>query len=458
MWRLCDLLEDQRTRDCHLQTVCSRRERSLANLPWQIIPASDRPRDLRVAAWLEDVLKAFGGERIDGQDLRSLPETVTHLNAGAIHGYGAAEVLWRRDGRYVVPSGAIPMQPRRFIYSQADASLRWYDMSGGPPGIYYPGKDLLADYPAGRFLVHRPRTNGAVGSREGLIRPLVWASLFRTWDIGDLMKLAELAWKPYRLGSYNNEAGDEDINDLELALEMLTTSGWAVHNKDRTEIDIAYAKNRSAGDGGLHIALANFLAAEMSKVTLGATLTVEQGRIGSNALGNVHQDVSVEVRDADARGDESTIQRQLCAPLVHYNFGDVPVPTFRYITEQGADMLALTTMVDKLGSVLDLPAKWVRAELGAPEPDVGEELVGGRFRADPNAPKPEPVAPMAEQPAPPQQDPKAPQEPQAPTDNEGPQVTEKAMHRMLRVYRVDTVMREMGIRRPAMHEQTRIAA
>lgn len=431
LWRLCDLLEEQRTLDCHLQTVCSRRERAVADLPWQIIPATERPRDLRVAAWVEDRLKALGTESVHGIELRDLPETATHLNAGVIHGYAAAEVPWKREGRYVVPLGSIPMAPRRFIVSPMDASLRWYDAMG--PVHPFPGKDLLADYPSGRFLVHRPRTNGAVLSREGLIRPLVWASLFRKWTISDWLKLAELAWKPYRLGGYTKDAQPEDRDDLEAALAALTTNGWATHNKDHTEIEIAYAKNRSAGDGALHNMLAQFMAAEMSKVALGATLTVEEGNAGTARTAGVHQDVSIVIRDADARADESTLRRQLVAPMVRYNFGDVPIPSFRFITEDGADMEALSIAMERMiGKGLDVPAQWLRAQFGVPEPDIGDELVGKNPRTDPSVPT-EPQ--VAEEPA------------RTPADGEGPPATDRAMRSMLRTLWMDRAMRDAGIRK-----------
>lgn len=447
MWQLCDLLEHLRTTDCHLQTVCSRRERAVSGLPWQVLPASERPRDLRVAAWVEDRLKAFGGERIDGQDLRSLGETVVHLNAAPIHGYSGAEVPWRKDGRYVVPSGSLPMAPRRFVYSTIDASLRWWDSSG--PLYPYPGKDLLGDYPAGRFLLHRPRVNGAVGSREGLIRPLCWAAVFRTWSVGDMLKLAELAWKPYRMGKYKSQAGQQDIDDLELALQELTSNGWTTFNEEKVNILIEYAKNRSAGDGGLHIALANFLAAEMSKVTLGATLTVEEGTRGTARTAGVHQDVSVEVRDADARGEEGTFQRQLVSPLVRYNFGRIPLPQFRFITEDGADIEALSKALERMlgpgqmfGTGLDIPARWVRAQFGIPEPDEGEELVAKPPRKSP-AEAAEEAAAQVEKPT------EKPATPAADEDDgEGPEVSEQAMRAMLRAYHTDRALQVVGLRRP----------
>ena len=436
VWQLCDLLEDQRTRDCHLQTVCSRRERAVANLPWQMIPASERPRDLRVAAWVEDVIRALGNERVDGEDLRGLADTTTHLNAGTIHAHSASEVLWTRSGRYVVPLGTLPIAPRRFIYDPQDARLRWFDIMGGPGSNPYPGRDLLRDFPEGRFLVNRPRVNGAVGSREGLIRPLVWASLFRTWLIADGLKLAELAWKPYRKGAYSTTggAGNETIRDLETALQQLTSEGWTTYDKDKAEIIIEYAKNRTAGDGGVHIAFARFLGEEMSKVATGHTLTVEEGNRGTARTAGVAENVSVEVRDLDARTLESVIQRQLIAPLVRYNFGKIPVPSFRFVTEQGGDMETIALAIERMRGKGDLPIplRWVWQILGCPEPDEGEVILGGGVW---KAPKPEDEEPQ-------QQTTSVPA-----NDTEGPQVSEKAMARMARVYAVDCLLREAGVRR-----------
>ncbi len=444
MWRLCDLLEHYRNLDCHLQTVASRRERALADVPWQMIAASDKRRDVRVAAWVEEVLRRIGDTKIRDVDPRSFTDAIVHLNAAVFHGYGAGEMAWGREGRYVRPTAFLPMAPRRFIFSQLDATLRWYDVTG--PQTAWPGKDLLQDYPEGRFLSHRPRINGAVGTREGLARPLIWASVFRNWTISDWHKLAELAWKPYRIGTYNKAdvvSPDRDI--LEEALELLTSTGFALI-PDSVKISMEYAKNKGAGTDAMHKVLADFLAAEMSKVTLGSTLTVEQGKTGAMALGQVHESVTAQVRDADARSLEATIQRQLIAPLVRYNFGNVPIPQFRFMTEEGADLGFLADALKKLGDLkLAIPAKWVRATFGIPEPEIGEELLDGSVRVDPA----ELAAQKADMAAAAQaallQKPAALVE----TDEEGPAVSEAAEKAAFRNYVVHNILTMAGFRRPA---------
>lgn len=377
VWQLMDLGDELKQKDTHLGTVCFRRETAPTQLDWQIVPSSDRPKALRVAAFVTEAIKRFGEIEVDGEDVHDFRKTIAHLNGAAFYGHAVSETLWRKEGRYLVPGGAIPIQARRFVYAQADGAFRWWDATY--PHDPYPGRDLRKDYAAGKFLINRPRINGSIGPREGLIRPLVWAAVFRTWAISDWLKLGELAWKPYRLGTYdrnNTPASGEDKAALEEALENLTTNGFAAL-PSTTKAVIEYAKGRSSG--GTHGDLTSFFGAEMSKYALGATLGVEQGRVGSNALGRVHADAAREILEFDARGLEGTIQRCLIAPMVRRNFGPTcPVPQFRFLTEESADLAMMAEAIERLSKQgLRIPAKWARALFGMPDPIDEEEVMGG---------------------------------------------------------------------------------
>lgn len=436
MYRVCDFFEEQRNRDCHLNTVCYRREHALATVDWQIVPASEKRRDLKIAAWVEEALKRMGDidhreARDAGLHLHPFRDLTVHLNGAVIPGYAAAEVLYAKHEGRIVPAGALPIGARRFVYSQLDGSLRWFDALGGPPDNRYPGKDLLRDFAPGRFILHRPRINGAAGPREGLLRPLTWASLFRTWAIGDWLKLAELAWKPYRWGTYKPEAGDKDITALDEALQKLMAHGWT-RIPDRTELHVQFPKNAASSGSGQHEALARFLGEEMSKVATGHTLTVEEGKKGTARTAGSAENVSHSVLEIDARAEEGTIQRQLIAPLVRANFGTVPMPRFVFVTELGSDITAMSDALAKLvekAGLKGIPARWVRAMLGAPEPDVDEEVLGGELWKLPSE---------QEQPEPEEDDTE---------DAEEPEVTDEATDRALRNYRAHQALVAARLRR-----------
>ncbi len=120
------------------------------------------------------------------------------------------------------------------------------------------------------------------------------------------------------------------------------------------------------------------LGAEMSKAVLGQTLTTEQGARGSQALGRVHDNVRRDLLEADAKAIAAVLKRDILAPLVRMNFGpDAMVPTFQFMTEDAQDMSAFFLSVLNLQTAgVRVPQKWVRDELGIPEPEDGEELVG----------------------------------------------------------------------------------
>ena len=286
-------------------------------------------------------------------------------------GFACLETLFERDGGYVVPIGHLPVAHRRFVYDLERGRLRFWDVFGTLP---YPGLDLMAEYP-GRFVLYQPRINGDVAAREGLARLLVWAALFRSWSIADWMKLAEIAWKPWRIGSYEKGASKEDVAALIRAMQNLTTMGVAWLPKTAS-IDIEWAKNRGEAQ---HQSMATFLGGEMSKAILGATLTMEQGRVGSQALGDVHNELRHDLRDADAVGVASAFRRTCIAPAVRLNFGrDARIPDFKLFAEKSVDLVALSNAVLNFSNAgLRIPADWARGLAGIPTPEEGAELIGG---------------------------------------------------------------------------------
>lgn len=456
MQRANDLLDDFANRDAHLRTVLLRRENAPGSLDWQIIPTSDRPKALRIAAFVERVLRELG-EALgpDGEELRDLNTTVCHMNGAVTRGYSVSEMLWETQGRYLVPIGALHMPPRRFIFSQMDASLRWWDESN--PYTSYPGIDLRKDYPQGRFLIHRPRITGGVGPREGLYRPLLWASMFRIWSEGDWLREGELAWKPYRIAQYDGGKNDDESRaNLIAAMESLTSNGWAIIPKE-TVLKLEYVKN-STGQS-MHKVLCEFLAAEESKLVLGATLTVEQGQTGAMALGNVHAAVARELLEVDARSIEATIRRTLIAPLIYRNFGRFAlVPEFRFLTDEGADLGALSEAIERLvGAGLKVPSAWVRAQFGIPEPEPGEEVMAGASKAEIDAAGGSGGAPA---PADETQKPGSPYtgEDGAEGDEEsggdGELATVAQMERLQKAFRLHCALVGAGIRRPQIHHRS----
>jgi len=368
MWRLVDLANEARQKDCHLQSVLQTREIALQGLPWQILPAKggDRLKDRKRAEFVEDALRGC----------LAFESLIGHLAGGDYYGYAVAETLYGKSEGKIVPEDFSLISPRRFVFDMAAGRLRQWDAAGGS-NEPYPGIDLLDTYP-GKFIQFQPRIVGDVACREGLVRPLMWAALFRNWDLRDWLTLAELAWKPWRVGVYQKAASKEDIANLEAMLEQMTATGVAVV-PETAKADVHWPANSGKGNSA-HKELFDAMGAEMSKCVLGQTLTTEQGDVGSQALGKVHNEVRQDIRDARARAIAACLRRHLIAPLIKLNFGaDALVPEFRFLTEDSVDMVAFSTMLLNVSNPLvrmPVPVAWARARLGVPEPEDDEEVLG----------------------------------------------------------------------------------
>lgn len=361
VWRLIDLENEARQKDCHLQSILGTREQAISGLPFEIVaPNGAKARDDRAAIWCK--------ERIDAIDCFST--TLQHLTGATYHGFAVAETRWSRDDGDVVPVAFSHIAPRRFCFDEKTERLHWWDQAGGMP---YPGVDLAAEYP-GRFVIHQPRVNGDTATREGLGRVLMWAALFRNWTMRDWLSLAELAWKPWRIGKYLKSASQEDIDALEEALIGLSTSGVAtLPETTDPQIEFPPGSNQRSN----HAELMQFIGAEMSKATLGATTTVEQGDRGALALGKVHNEVRKDIRESDARQLAATLRRDLLTPMVRQNFGpSVQVPLFRFLTEESVDLKAYAEAIALLQDAgLRIPTAHIYDVTGIPEPQGEEEVL-----------------------------------------------------------------------------------
>lgn len=390
--RLVDLANEARQKDGHLQSVLWTRESALNTLPWVIQPAvrpgKDVPtsRDKRIAAFVQSALmQVKPSPRRHG-----LRDAIAHLNGAVFFGFSVVEVNWHKVDGKIVPKEFKLVAPRRFEFSRTNGHLLWRD-----PGMAE-GVDLQEEYPS-KFIIHQPRITGDAPHREGLMRVMLWLALFRSWTISDWLKLAELSWKPWRIGSYKQGSGKENRTTVEGILRALGSSGMAAHS-DNVNLDIKFPEG-GGGTNGNHISLAQFLGSEMSKGTLGQTLTTDQGNVGTQALGKVHNEVRKDIRDSDAMSVSETLMRDLIAWIVHVNFGDVPLPSFRFVTEDRMDLENFGTGVGELvDRGLEVPLSWLREEVGIPprkndepiltpiaqvEADANDEPDGGDGGDDP---------------------------------------------------------------------------
>lgn len=362
MAQLVDLWNALRQKDGHLQGICETRETSVQRLEWELELGKKPTRtEKKAAQFVEDVLRNGVGD------------VIAHSSSAPFTGYAVTETVWRKSNGYLVPDYFNPIAPRRFIYK--GPRLCWQDTIGQNDGI-----DIQAEYP-GQFIVSQPRVNGDVPCREGLMRVLVWAALFRNWTLTDWLRLGEIAWRPWRIGKYDRSAfaTQEDIDGLVGVLDAMSTSGVAVL-PDSVELQVKWPEGGASGKGGPHAEMFSTMGREMSKCVLGQTETTESSNSSGYAQSKTHAEVKKDKTEADARFIARDITRDLIEWLVVWNFGPkVRVPQLKFITEDALDLQSFGSSMKSLAADagLRIPAKWARDKAGIPDPVDGEEIIGG---------------------------------------------------------------------------------
>jgi phage gp29-like protein len=384
-YRLVSVGNKFRQQDGHLHSVLQTREKAVAKLPWQVVPANGKRRSIKIARFVEGCLTQFGRgySAVDGNI--GFHDLLVHLMGSVFFGYAVSELMWERrselGGIRLIPVCARPINQRRFIFDEMTGRLHWFDITS--PLVEYPGIDLAKE-PAGKFIVAAPRINGDLPSREGLIRLMVWLAYFRNWAVRDMLKLAELAWKPRRIGYYTKGADKKDILILIKTMKELVTQGVAML-PDSVRVDVEWPKGQdgtTAVGNNKHLGLSDYFAKEMSKAGLGQTMTTEDGSSMSQA--KVHDEVRKDIRDSDANFIADLIQSGLVAPLVAMNFGDVEMPRFVFVPDDAVDILrhAQAILAYKTAG-LRIVEQDVRAVAGFSEPQPGDVLLGGEVVAEP---------------------------------------------------------------------------
>jgi len=369
-FRLVDLFHECRQKEGHVQSIFQTRELAVSGLPFDIIaPEGKKKRDSKYRDRCMKALLACDTFR----------EMCAHLvGEGNAFGYAYSENVWKKDkDGLLVPSVFKQINCRRFGFRQVDGKLLFDPTtSGNGNAVDALGVDLIEEYPIGKFSTYQPRVNGDTLVREGLSRLIIWLSLFRTFDLRDWLQLAELAWKPWRLGKYAKEASKPDKDNLRKIMQALTTNGVATH-PDNTSIELFWPQ-QAGGKVSNHKELADFLGDEMSKAVLGQTDMVSPGANGSRAATAARNELRKDRRDADAVGLSTAVQKYVIEPFYALNYGPSIEPgRFLFLTEDPLDFLKFAQSIQAFRNAgLKIPSSYVYEKTGIPEGDEGDELLG----------------------------------------------------------------------------------
>lgn len=356
------LAEEMEERDLHYASVLGTRKLALGSLKIRVDSLSDDKADVRIA----DAVRELVDDPMFG-------EAVSDLTDALGKAYSVVEILWDSSGREWRPKSLKHRDPRWFRYDrETGQELRLLDATAPAEGLQ------LAPY---KFVVHRPRIRAGLPIRGGLARLAAPGYMCKAWSWRDWMAFADIFGLPMRVGRYGPGASKADISKLMAAVANLGSDAAAVL-PDSTRIEFEQAAN-VAGAADFFERLANWWDKQISKGVLGQTMTSDDG--GSMAQAKVHNEVRMDLLEADANALQNTLNRQFVRPFVDLNFGPGRYPKLVVQVPQPEDVAALVDALTRLVPLgLEVEQSVIRDKLGLPDPDPKGVLL--RAPAAPTAP------------------------------------------------------------------------
>lgn len=379
-----DLADDMEERDAHLYAELSKRRGAITVLDWTLEePENTTPAEedwaARIKEWLGEITAEANGV------VGGFATVVSSMTEAMLKGYAPQEMVWSPAEGVLLPR--ITAQPQRWFTVSADRRrflLR--SPTAGPRafgGRQVGGEELQ---PLSWLMHVHPARSGYV-SRMSLARVLFWPYLFKNYSVRDLAEFLEIYGLPLRLGKYPVGAGDTEKRAL---LRAVTEIGHNAAGIIPQGMELEF-QNAAQGNDVPFLAMMRYMDAAESKAILGQTLSASEGEHGTQALGNVHNEVRMDIRNADARMIEETINRQLIRPLAQLNIPGVDLkrlPRFSLDTGEAEDLQVYAENLPKLaGAGVRIPVKWAQDKLRIPEPEEGEAVLTA------GPPPPAPVLP-----------------------------------------------------------------
>lgn len=347
-------LYDEVARDSHAGAVLDTRYRAVVKNEWDVMPASDKRRDIEIADFAKEVLLAsnydLGREK---------------LLASILYGFAVSEIMWEVSGGDIWIKEFLDKRQSRFVFD-LDRKLRLLT----PQNMIY-GDEV----PDRKFLV---LTYGSADNPygEGLGRRLWWPVWFKKNGIKFWVMFAEKFGSPTSVGKYPTGTSSEDQNKLLDAIKAIQQETGVVI-PETMAVELLEAARQSSVN--TYQSLCDFMNAEISKSVLGETLTTEIGRTGgAYAASQTHEGVRQDILKADADALCECQNNFLIRWIVDFNFGPQKIyPRVWIRTEEAEDLKTLSERDKILVKDIGLPVakKYFYEAYEIPEPQADEELV-----------------------------------------------------------------------------------
>lgn len=254
------------TRDGHLSAAITQRKMQVLQMGWEI-----NYDDEKIKNEVLEITQNLDLQKIESQLLDCI-----------LYGFEVAEIQYKKMNGKIVPVELEEKPQEWFIYDNEN-KLKLRARSGNYY-IFEEGEKL----PEYKFIITRnnPKYTNPYG--EKLLSKCYWPIIFKRAAIEYQQILAEKFGTPYFLARYPSTFTDTEINELLDKLTDITENNIAAF---RDDIPIEFKESAKYEVGGLFMNIINFYNAEISKVILTETLTLDIGKVGSYKAASTHREM-----------------------------------------------------------------------------------------------------------------------------------------------------------------------
>jgi phage gp29-like protein len=358
--RYFELAEQIEERDAHYLGVLGTRKRSVSQIPIRVEAASDKPEHAAhadmVRNWLKrDTLQA---------ELRDILDAIGK-------GISFTEIIWDSSEGQWNPKRLEWRTQRWFNFAHNDLETPLLRDTGGDQAL-----------PMYKFIVAKFQAKSGLAVRSGIARVATWNWMWKKYTEKDWAIFSQVYGQPIRIGKYNEGSTEEQQNKLLQAVTNIAADCAAIIPESMI---IEFIESKGADKSAANYeARCKYLDQQTSKLVLGQTATTD-AIAGGHAVGKEHREVQKDIETSDAKDLSAVLNAQLIRPWIDLEYGpqkEYPRLVIEHPNE--ADIPVLADALDKLvPRGLKVSAKWVRDQLGAPEPVDDSDIFGADILQQP---------------------------------------------------------------------------
>jgi phage gp29-like protein len=381
-WIAMAVYWDMEEKDAAVYSGIDTRKNNVLSKPRNILPASERRQDRKIAEFVEETLDRHFA------DLDScLYEALDAIGKGV----SIAEIIYKDAGDRVAIE-TLKFKPQH-LFSFGETGIAGFSTQSmiypqtGPlqlrTGVNISDMPLGGELTEDKFFVFsfRPKYGNRWG--DPVHRKGYWPSWIKRNGVKAWLKYIEKGAGTV-ISRYNDGAAEaEQQAAVDAATAVVENSAVGVPKKFLIEV-----LNEVRSIGSSHKELNDdFCNAELSRIYVGQTLTARgSDGGGSRALGEVHERVSERITETDCKALMQVVNHQIIRQIVRLNFGpNVACPRWiiEYEAKEDLDSLATRYGVVRNQIGLELSKEQVRGDLQLEEPLNDDDTL-----APPVAPQP----------------------------------------------------------------------